>query len=135
MDVGFPVGEPLSLAYLSAEEVGIDLLQSFWNQGQSLIGKEHEMLLDSPPICWFSPENLKGAGISIVIGLLVYFLVVRTILVKKSEENAYCNRLSPYADLENMLYRPLLLYVLPFAGYFVCRVLDSIIAIVFKLRI
>ena len=104
-----------------------DLLQSFWNQGQSLIGKEHEMLLDSPPICWFSPENLKGAGISIVIGLLVYFLVVRTILVKKSEENAYCNRLSPYADLENMLYRPLLLYVLPFAGYFVCRVLDSII--------
>lgn len=104
-----------------------DLLQSFRNQGQSLIGKEHEVLADSPVIQWSGLENLKGAGISVAIGLVVYFLMVRTILMKKEDGNAYCNRLSPYLDLENMLYRPLLLRALPFMGYFVCRVLDSLV--------
>lgn len=59
---------------------------------------------------YFSPVNLKGAAISLIIGALVYFLVVRRILMK---DGAYVDRLSYRFDLEDRLYRPLLLCWLP----------------------
>lgn len=105
-----------------------DSLQSFWNLGNALSGAETEALAISPQISWFSVGNLKGAGISIIIGVLVYTLIVRTVLMKKEKTGkVYVNRLSQYLDLENMLYRPLLLRVLPFTGYFLCRILDSLV--------
>ena len=59
---------------------------------------------------FFSLENLKGAGISALIGTAVYLLVVRKVLMK---DGRYVNRLPRWADLEEIVYRPLLLRILP----------------------
>lgn len=59
---------------------------------------------------YLSIENLKGAGISIAIGALVYFLVIRKLLRKNGD---YVNRWPEKLDLEELLYRPLLLSWLP----------------------
>lgn len=103
-------------------------------------------------IQWFSVGNIKGACISIVIGIAVYFGLVRTLLMSKvpvtelgieSLEDAlsgklkeikeeakckrYINRWNKYLDLENLVFRPLLLSFLPFVFGVVCRILDSLI--------
>lgn len=91
------------------------------DMGQSLFA-----ITAQPGIQWFSPENLKGAGISIGIGVLVYLLVARTWLMAcENGEKVYVNRWSRWLDLENMIYRPVLLKALPFVFGFLCRVLDS----------
>ena len=59
---------------------------------------------------YLSPENLKGAVISIVIGTGLYFLFIRKSLMKDGE---YVDRWPEKLDLENLLYRPLLLKWLP----------------------
>lgn len=62
----------------------------------------------------FSLENLKGFAISLCIGILVY-IFIRTVLMK--EENGvkvYVNRWPAKLDLEELIYRPLLLRALPF---------------------
>jgi len=77
--------------------------------GQSLImgGHAHE-------VHYFSFVNLKGALISIAIGAAVYFLVIRTFLMKKEDGvKVYVNRLPAWFDLEDMVYRPLLTKILP----------------------
>ena len=83
-------------------------------------------------IAYFSLENLKGAAISLTIGVLVYFVIVRLWMIK---EKKYVNRWYRYLDLENLIYRPLLLNVLPFVFGVICRVLDSFVdAVVVFLR-
>ena len=74
-------------------------------------------------IAYFSLTNLKGAAISLAIGAAVYLLIVRTLLVR---DGKYLNRLPRVLDLENSLYRPVLLKVLPFVGAFVARVVGSV---------
>lgn len=74
-------------------------------------------------ISYFSPENLKGALISILIGAAVYLLFVRKVLMRKSKE--YVNLWPRWLDLENLLYRPLLLNILPTLLGVLCRILDS----------
>ncbi len=69
---------------------------------------------------YFSLENLKGALISIVIGCAVYFVVVRKLLMDKNGE--YKNRWPVKLDLEELVYRPLLLKILPGALGAVTRV-------------
>ena len=104
-------------------------------------------------VSYFSLTNLKGAAISLVIGAVVYTVVVRlwmmrpvettpTVNTVKNPEDAkestskgqgrnprrkYVNRWNSYLDLEDRLYRPLLLQVLPFLCGMVCRVLDSLV--------
>ena len=104
-------------------------------------------------VSYFSVTNLKGAAISLVIGAVVYAVVVRlwmmcpvettrTANTVKNPEDAkestqkqqdrnprrkYVNRWNSYLDLEDRLYRPLLLQVLPFLCGMVCRVLDSLV--------
>ena len=83
-------------------------------------------------IAYFSLENLKGAAISLMIGVLVYFIIVRLWMIK---EKKYVNRWYRYFDLENYIYRPLLLKALPFVFGVICRVLDSFVdAVVVFLR-
>ena len=64
-------------------------------------------------IAYFSLENLEGAAISISIGLAAYLLIVRPLLMRKGE---YLNRWPAKLDLEELVYRPLLLKVLPGAA-------------------
>ena len=59
---------------------------------------------------YLSLENLKGAGISIAIGTGIYLAVVRTWMRKGGN---YVNRWPSRIDLEDLLYRPLLLRWLP----------------------
>ena len=62
------------------------------------------------PVSYLSLENLKGAGISIAIGAAVYLLAIRLPMRK---EGRYRSLLPAKLDLENLIYRPLLLKILP----------------------
>ena len=66
-------------------------------------------------IAYFSAENLQGAAISIIIGAAVYLLIVLPLLTRKDEGGVrlYVNRWNEKLDLENAVYRPLLLTLLP----------------------
>ena len=46
---------------------------------------------------------------------------------KINGQKVYVNRWHKYLDLENLFYRPILLYALPFVLGVVCRVLDSLV--------
>ena len=79
-------------------------------------------------VAWFSLTNLKGAAISLATGALVYLVIVRLWLMKKKDGQAvYVNRWYKYLDLEDMIYRPVLLKALPFVFGVICRVLDSLV--------
>lgn len=71
-------------------------------------------------IAYFSLENLKGGLISIAIGLFLYFVVVRLLLMKKG---VYLDRWPKFIDLERFLYIPVFLRFLPsfFGG--ICRII------------
>ena len=98
-----------------------DISQSFMNTDQA-----------GESVAYFSLTNLKGAAISLAIGALVYFVVVRLWIIK---EERYVNRWYRYFDLENYVYRPILLNILPFLFGVICRVLDSLVdAVVVFLR-
>lgn len=77
---------------------------------------------------YFTWINLKGSVISIAIGAAVYFTVVRGWMMKKQPDGAksYVNRWPAALDMEELLYRPLLLKVLPgiFGG--ICALLDKL---------
>ena len=67
--------------------------------------------------------------ISIVIGVVLYFGVIRTLLMKKSEsgEKDYVNRWWKYLDLEDYFYRPVLLRFLPAIFCSICLVIDRLV--------
>lgn len=79
-------------------------------------------------ISYFSWGNLRGAAVSILIGCAVYFLVVRRWMMK---DGRYVNRWNERLDLEDRVYRPLLLTVLntvfTVVFRFCDRLLDSLI--------
>jgi len=58
-------------------------------------------------IAFFSLESLKGAAISLGIGALLYLAFIRPCLMK---DGRYVNRLNPKFDLEDALYRPVLIH-------------------------
>lgn len=90
-------------------------------------------------VSYFAFTNLKGAVISIGIGIVLYFGFIRAFLMKKRNQingqvKADTNKVRDYVDvwpqwldLENLLYRPILLTILPFVFGVLCRALDSII--------
>lgn len=77
-------------------------------------------------VAYFSFANLKGAVISIVIGVLVYLFVIRKMLM---HEGAYVDKWPKWLDMEHLLYRPLLLGLLPVMCGIVCRIFDSVVDI------
>lgn len=58
----------------------------------------------------FTFGNLKGGGISILIGLFVYLVLVRHVFIR---DGRYVNHWPEKLDLEDLLYRPLLTLWLP----------------------
>lgn len=80
-------------------------------------------------VAYFSLTNLKGAAISIFIGLVIYFVIVRGWMMKKEENGfrVYVNRWNERLDLENLVYRPVLMNILPFIGVFVSRIGDTLL--------
>lgn len=69
------------------------------------------------PVAYYSLESLKGAAISIAIGVGLYLLVVRRFLMK---DGSYVNRWPKWLDLEELVYRPLLLRFLPWLFGGIC---------------
>ncbi len=78
-------------------------------------------------VSYFSLKNLSGAAISIAIGALVYVFVIRMLLMERKGQKRYLDRWPAWLDLENLIYRPLLLRFLPFVCGLVCRVLDCLV--------
>lgn len=78
---------------------------------------------------YFSLVNLKGAAISIAIGAFLYFVVVRLCLMKKNEQGVreYVNLWPAWLDIENTIYRPILINFLPFVCALVCRCLERLL--------
>jgi hydrogenase-4 component B len=94
-------------------------------------------------VSFFSLGNLKGGLISIGIGALVYLFVVRRLLMKspavtaegktagkmcinEGERRSYVDRWPKWLDLEELIYRPLLLKILPTVFGVLCRIPDSL---------
>lgn len=77
---------------------------------------------------YFSLESLQGALISLAIGVVLYVLAVRNWMVSVQDgHSVYVDRWPAWLDLENLIYRPLLLTVLPLVGGVVFRLLDRLL--------
>ncbi len=76
---------------------------------------------------YFNFLNVKGSLISLGIGIAVYLLVVRGWMMKKNPQGVKCyvNRWPKGLDLEDGLYRPILLGLLPRVLGAICRFLDG----------
>ena len=81
---------------------------------------------------YFSWENLKGGLMSLAIGLFLYVIIIRHLLMALPQETTpnaslrktYINRWPNQLDLENLLYRPLLQKALPGIFGAVCSFID-----------
>lgn len=83
---------------------------------------------------YFSMGNLKGALLSVAIGILVYVAIVRKwMVVRKGAGEVYVNRWPGWLNLENYVYRPLLLRVLPVVCGSICGVLDQAVDVLAKI--
>ncbi len=76
-------------------------------------------------VSYFSLQNLKGGLISIAIGVILYLLIRRFLMENQEGSHVYRDCWPEWFDVENMIYRPVLLKILPFLSGTVCRVLDS----------
>jgi len=145
----------LSAAALTLSATVLPILGLLPDKTLAVMGEMSKEFLHSSEletVHWFSFGNIKGALISITIGALVYFVFVRLFLMskvpvnefgikeledvisgktKKQKEEAkvkrYINRWNKYLDLENAVYRPVLMKFLPFIFGVICRFLDSIV--------
>lgn len=85
---------------------------------------------------YFSAVNLKGGFTSLAIGAIVYLILIRPCLMKKEAGHKYYVDAWPkFLDLEDLVYRPLVLKIFPALGAFVARCLcDLFDGIIWLLR-
>ena len=80
------------------------------------------------PIPLYSAANLRGAMISMVIGVLLYLYVVRRLFLREDAGGTVYRDLWPRRlDLEGRVYRPLLLKALPFLGAVAARAAETLV--------
>ncbi len=83
---------------------------------------------------YFTLECLKGGLISILIGVVLYVGIIRTCMMSE-DKTEYLDIWPKWMDLENVVYRPIILYALPFVFAVICRFMDKLVDIIlFKLR-
>ena len=88
-------------------------------------------MTESEHMAIFTWENVKGILVCAIIGVAIYFIFIRTLLIKK---NRYINAWPYFLDLEKYLYMPVI-KSLCFIGRVITRGLDSIMdAIIVWLR-
>lgn len=97
--------------------------------GQSFMGfTEH-----AHKVAYFSFVNIKGGLISIMIGAALYLVVARMWMCRKENgSRIYLNRWPSVLDMEECIYRPVLLHILPAVCGAVCRVFDGAFDLVAK---
>lgn len=95
------------------------------DMAQSFMGVTHA----GHAVHYFTWTNLKGSVISIVIGAVVYLVIVRKCLMKKQADGTmiYVNKWPKYLDLEDYIYRPILLKLIPGICGFVCMLLNVMV--------
>ena len=100
--------------------------------GQSFMGTEETAV----PISWFRMTNLSGSLISVLLGVAVYLLLIRGWMMRKQADGTkvYVNRWPQVLDLENYLYRPVLLQIFPAVAGSVCKVLDKLMDVFVKIQ-
>ena len=100
--------------------------------GQTFMGAEEA----AEQISWFGMTNLSGSLISVLLGAAVYLLVIRGWMMKKQADGSkeYVNCWPAVLDLEDYLYRPVLLQVLPAVAGGVCKVLDKLVDVFAKIQ-
>lgn len=100
--------------------------------GQTFMGAEAA----AEQISWFGMTNLSGSLISVLLGAAVYLLVIRGWMMRKQADGSkeYVNRWPAALDLENFLYRPVLLQVFPAVAGGICSVLDKLVDILAKIQ-
>lgn len=81
---------------------------------------DHEQLEALDRLSIFSLENLKGSLISLSLGA-VFYLLIRRFLMAEDEQGRriYVDRWPSVLDIEELIYRPLILRWLPDGCYFV----------------
>lgn len=103
------------------------LMNGIADLGQGFMQFEGEV----EAIRYYSFTNLKGGLISISVGALIYVIIVRPLLMKKQgETRCYVNRWPWWLDLEDYIYRPILLGFLPGIGGFFSRICDSLVDVI-----
>ncbi len=93
--------------------------------GQTFFGIrlfEHE-------VHYFAFHNMKGSLVSIAIGGILYYALVRICLMSKNADGQteYADLWPKWLDLENLIYRPIFIRFIPFICGVVCRILDCIV--------
>ena len=78
---------------------------------------------------YFAFANMKGSLVSIGIGIVLYLAVVRICLMSKNADGKreYKDYWPKWADLENVVYRPIFICLIPFVFAVLCRILDSLV--------
>lgn len=76
-------------------------------------------------IHYYSLKNLSGALISISVGVVVYFLVVRFMMLKGVSE--YHDIFPSWLDMEKYVYRAVFYTAVPFILGIISRILDSFV--------
>lgn len=138
-----PYGAPQSVrkgAYLSkmmavilaAIAICLPILGIFPHQTQDVLAAMAAPFMNAHTpdhaVHYFAWTNLKGAVISICVGIVVYFLFIRKVLMQKDAKGnlVYVDILPEWCSIEDKIYRPLLLGALPFVGGFCARLLGSL---------
>lgn len=77
---------------------------------------------------YFAWVNLKGALISLSIGLLVYFFIIRKFFMEEDEKGntRYIDPWPKALSLEDGFYRPLISFYIPNFGGFIAKTLGNI---------
>jgi len=83
-------------------------------------GPEHHHAVN-----YFSFENIEGAAISIIIGVCVYIFFIQKFLIKDGE---YLDLWPKKLNIEDLIFRPVIGLILPFAGALFARLTDLITA-------
>lgn len=79
-------------------------------------------------VAYFAWVNIKGALISLVMGVAVYSLLIRPLLMVKGKNGPeYPNRWPEWLNLEERIYRPLVLQVLPLIGAIFARLAETLV--------
>lgn len=84
------------------------------------------------PVHYFSLENLKGVAISLAIGMAVYFLFIRRVLV--DQDGRYVNLWPRWLNMEEFFYKPILYTLIALAGVAARAVCDLPDAVILLLR-
>ena len=112
-----------TLATLAAIMPVLGLMPNQIMDGLAAFGREF-MRGHAPDhaVHYFAWVNLKGSLISLSIGALVYFFVIRPLLTEQDCAGVhYPDRWPKAINLETAIYRPLICVILPFIGAAIAR--------------